>query len=366
MNLEETKKIIENKIEAEDLTRNVRSQIKSCIDQKQNLREGFKETFEPLIASRDAVKTSIDNQQNKLIKQLQENQLALTEELDRNILALTQGFDKMEVKQLPSTSLPAIEGDEITYKISNRDLNKIVGFKNFDEDEDAFFSKENLEDILERNEFYKKNKYDIVEEYLSPGINKIEIVPKIKDEPIYKISVNDYYRITGQENKLKENGEKDIKGIKESDLNRIISESYNENKYKIDILKNPDIVQVFKRPPPTKPLIYEDKDMNKFLDKEDEEILDFYSLKLPSFYKDASLEEFQEALDTGLRELKNIKRSFKTKVRYETNSDTGLLEPKPTAKIRPNPITLSSIKDYKTLSKFNDNMHKLKYYKEIN
>ena len=45
MNLEETKKIIQNEIEAEALTKNVRSQIKTYIDQKQNLREGFKETF---------------------------------------------------------------------------------------------------------------------------------------------------------------------------------------------------------------------------------------------------------------------------------------------------------------------------------
>ena len=39
MNLEETKKIIESEIEAEALTRNVRSQIKSYIDQKQNLKK---------------------------------------------------------------------------------------------------------------------------------------------------------------------------------------------------------------------------------------------------------------------------------------------------------------------------------------
>ena len=42
MNLEETKKIIENEIEAEDLTRNVRRQIKSYIDEKQNLSGGSK------------------------------------------------------------------------------------------------------------------------------------------------------------------------------------------------------------------------------------------------------------------------------------------------------------------------------------
>ena len=100
MDLEETKKIIQNKTEAEALTKNVRSQIKTYIHQKQNFREGFKETFQPLIESQDKTKASIDNQQNKLIKQLQENQLARTEGLDKNRLAITQGFDKMdEVKK---------------------------------------------------------------------------------------------------------------------------------------------------------------------------------------------------------------------------------------------------------------------------
>ena len=49
MDLEETKKIIESKIEAEAATKNVRGKIKSDIHEKQNLREGFKETFKPLI-----------------------------------------------------------------------------------------------------------------------------------------------------------------------------------------------------------------------------------------------------------------------------------------------------------------------------
>ena len=109
MNLEETKKIIENKIEAEGLTKNVRSQIKTYIDQKQNVREGFKETFQPLIESQDKVKASIDKEQNVLIKQLQENQLALTEGLDKNRLAITQGFDKMdEVRRWDLHQLPGI------------------------------------------------------------------------------------------------------------------------------------------------------------------------------------------------------------------------------------------------------------------
>ena len=126
MNLEETKKIIQNKIEAEALTRNVRSQIKSYIHEKQNLREGFKETFEPLIESQDAVKASIDKEQNELIKQLQENQLALTEGLDENRLAITQGFDKME-------------------EVRRWDLGKLPGFEAIEEPE-----KETEEDILEK------------------------------------------------------------------------------------------------------------------------------------------------------------------------------------------------------------------------
>ena len=113
MDLEETKKIIENKIEAEALTRNVRSQIKSYIDQKQNLREGFTETFKPLIESQEAVKASIDKEQNAMIEQLQKNQKALTEGLNKNSLATTSGFDKMdEVIRWDLQQLPGYEAIE--------------------------------------------------------------------------------------------------------------------------------------------------------------------------------------------------------------------------------------------------------------
>ena len=67
MNIEETKKIIQNKIQADEAAREVRSQIKTYIHEKQNLREGFKETFKPLIETSEKVKESIDTQQNKLL-----------------------------------------------------------------------------------------------------------------------------------------------------------------------------------------------------------------------------------------------------------------------------------------------------------
>ena len=109
------------KIEAEAVTKNVRSKIKSYIHEKQNLREGFKETFKPLIESQDKVKESVDKEQNELIKQLQKNQLALTEGLGKNRVAITQGFDKMdEVKKWDLQQLPgyeAVEGPEETEAI---------------------------------------------------------------------------------------------------------------------------------------------------------------------------------------------------------------------------------------------------------
>ena len=142
MDIEETKKIIQSKIEAEAVTKNVRSKIKSYTHEKQNLREGFKETFKPLIESQDKVKESIDNQQNAMIEQLQKNQLALTEGLDKNRLAITQGFDKMdEVKKWDLQQLPgyeAIEEDRETTTeegkskiatFTDEDLDKGLGYK---------------------------------------------------------------------------------------------------------------------------------------------------------------------------------------------------------------------------------------------
>ena len=77
------------------------------------MREGFKETFKPLIESQEAVKASIDKEQNAMIEQLQKNQKALTEGLEGNRLAITQGFDKMdEVRRWDLSQLPGFEAIE--------------------------------------------------------------------------------------------------------------------------------------------------------------------------------------------------------------------------------------------------------------
>ena len=94
MNIEEYKKLARNKIEADSLTRQVRDVIKTTKWQKQDVREGFKETFKPLIKSQDSIKKSIDDKQNATIAQLKANQLALT-----------QGFEQFnrlaDMRELP-------------------------------------------------------------------------------------------------------------------------------------------------------------------------------------------------------------------------------------------------------------------------
>ena len=112
MDIEEFKNFARNKIEADALIRRVRDVIKTKW-QKQDMWEGFKETFKPLIKSQDSIKKSRDEQQNATIAQLKANQLALTQGLNQNRMAITEGFDKLdEVKKWDLAQLPGFEAIE--------------------------------------------------------------------------------------------------------------------------------------------------------------------------------------------------------------------------------------------------------------
>ena len=77
MDIEEAKNFARNKIDADTLTQQVRDVVKITKWQKQDMREGFKETFKPLIKSQDSIKKSIDEQQDATIAQLKINLLLL-------------------------------------------------------------------------------------------------------------------------------------------------------------------------------------------------------------------------------------------------------------------------------------------------
>ena len=66
MDIEEAKAFARNKIETDELTQQVRDIIKITKWQKQNMREGFKETFKLLIKSQDSIKKVLMNSKTQL------------------------------------------------------------------------------------------------------------------------------------------------------------------------------------------------------------------------------------------------------------------------------------------------------------
>ena len=111
MDVEEVKKNLEKKIEAEKLVKQVRKRIKEYTWQKQDQREGFTETFKPLISQfekpEDSKTQNLFTQNQKMLQ----NQLALTEGLRANQKAITDGFSQFE-RLADMQELPGIEAIE--------------------------------------------------------------------------------------------------------------------------------------------------------------------------------------------------------------------------------------------------------------
>ena len=203
MDIEEAKKIIQDKIEADEAAREVRSKIKTYIREKQDAREGFTETFKPLIETSEKVKESVDTQQNKLIKQLQENQLALTAGFEGNRKAITSGFDKMdEVKKWDLEQLPGYEAIEDEPEKEEEDEEESEKEEEDEEEKIKILEKKIVETTQLRDNYYKLaftvdkeeaakhyyNKYEIEEEKLKKMKEELEKIKK-KEKEIEKETV---------------------------------------------------------------------------------------------------------------------------------------------------------------------------------
>ena len=176
MDIEELKKLAKNKIEAEDLTKQVRQQIKETTWAKQNMREGFTETFEPLISKfedpgEDSKKQNIFTQNQKMLK----NQLALTEGLKANQKAITDGFSQFE-RLADMRELPQIEEDNQEQAGTNQTKKTPITY--------------NLEKNFEKNELDYLNNFN----YPRPN-NFVDVNPRTLEE-IYE-QVNNEKTITG-------------------------------------------------------------------------------------------------------------------------------------------------------------------------
>ena len=174
MDVEKMKKYSQNKIEADNLIKQVRQQIKENKWEKQNLREGFTETFKPLISQfedpgENSKKENIFTQNKEMLK----NQLALTKELKDNQQAITEGFNLLDplagIKELPKIEGNKDEIDPDLDPIKQKEILKYNLEKNLDE-----VDKQNLDllgypqpnellnkDIDEINEIYNMIKNDV-------------------------------------------------------------------------------------------------------------------------------------------------------------------------------------------------------------
>ena len=204
------KKYSQNKIEADNLTRQVRQKIKETTWEKQNLREGFTETFKPLISQfekpGDPKAQNIFTQNQKMLQ----NQLALTEGLKANQKAITDGFSQFE-RLVDMQELPQVENkDEIDPDLNPVRQKEILKYnleKKFDKEDKEILD---LLDYPQPNELLEKDPNEINE--------------------IYKIVKNDVKEIGYQIGALKRTKNKTEEQEKELELN--IMQRETQKKYK--------------------------------------------------------------------------------------------------------------------------------------
>ena len=187
------------------------------------------------------MKESIDTQQNKLIKQLQENQLALTEGLEGNRKAITSGFDKMD-------------------EVKKWDLQQLPGYEAIEE--------------LETEE--------------------------MEEPEFYWITKNDFELLQGEdESKLREDGEELIEISKELFFDKLSEDKLNQDQYKFKKnTSNPGytIIEIVEREHGGKPekgvVTFDDTDLDEgLLNKRTVEVLKNLKLPLPSKLKNKKLED---------------------------------------------------------------------------
>ena len=169
------KKYSQNKIEADNLVKQVRQQIKETTWEKQNLREGFTETFKPLISQfekpNDPKAQNIFTQNQEMLR----NQLALTEGLKENQKAITQGFSQFE-RLADMKELPQIEEDNQEQSGTDQSKKTPITYN------------------LEKN--FEKNELDYLSNFNYPRPNNfIDVNPRTLED-IYE-QVNNEKTITG-------------------------------------------------------------------------------------------------------------------------------------------------------------------------
>ena len=106
MDLERIKKISEAKIKAGNIVSNVQNTLKEYKHGRQDVQEELSEVYKPIVKAQEDVKQKIDENQDKMLEQLQKNQKALTSGLE----------DLLMVQQLPDVQPQQTAPLPIDYK----------------------------------------------------------------------------------------------------------------------------------------------------------------------------------------------------------------------------------------------------------
>ena len=129
MDLERFKKLSNAKIEAGNITKQVRNSLKEYEHEQQNVQEQLTETYKPIIKAQEDIKQKIDEKQDKMLDQLQKNQLALTTGLQD--LAMVQhlpDIQPQETTSLPVDYQPEMFKSDIDKGFNKDEVNKLTKY----------------------------------------------------------------------------------------------------------------------------------------------------------------------------------------------------------------------------------------------
>ena len=179
MDVEEYKKLARNKTEAGDLTKQVRVVIKITKWQKQDAREGFKESFKPLISHFEKPEEEDKTEHLYTLNQkLIQNQLAITEGLKQNQKAITDGLEKINETNERLADIgevagfEAIDAPQPDSVVDTKPTTQTLPTAKFTkEDLDRYLMSKEAQDMLKINE-YRKLPSDYFKEDVST-INKV-------------------------------------------------------------------------------------------------------------------------------------------------------------------------------------------------
>ena len=317
MNIEEAKKIMQDKIQADEAAREVRKNIKSYVHQKQDAREGFTETFKPLIETSEKVKESVDTQQNKLIKQLQENQLALTAGFEGNRKAITSGFDKMD-------------------EVKKWDLEQLPGHEAIEKSE-----KKEPEDIIE--------KIEILDYNIKKNIVTINEITDLENKAIEEGKENDYNYYMKKSKELDGENKQMIKERKR--LQKILEKELEQEQ---EILEEKSEE---KQEPPRRLITFDDVDLDSGLNNATSiRFLEENDLLLPSRIQNESYETIKRDQRKAERLLDQYKGILAHKAEFKTRNGKSKAAP---LNKNPRTETLQEIQYYNIIGEYVNNMNKL-------